>query len=161
MSKYIAFSSWAKENELSIPKDFDIEKNLLPKIPTTDYKIAGYRFNKDFLDSIKDEIVNDFNLKKIEKRELPKKIIILFKIKKDTIIYMETRENNIQFEKANLQTLLNLENLDEIKRLDYDNRILSSLSLFSKEESNLELSKKSKAVIFIVNECLIKLISDL
>ena len=168
MSKYIAFSTYCKEHNLSIPKDFNIEKDLLPLIPATDYKVAGYKFAEEALSYA----VKELGLK--QKKEVTREPVTQFVFRysykdKSLIVFLLERESKLELALKNLEEILDLNGGKQVCRLenniqkDLDN-LTKSIGLYT--ELNELLSdnfkeKKMKALVFDKSGFIEALIKDL
>jgi len=166
MSKYIAFSTYCKEHKLSVPKDFNIEKDLLPKIPATEYKVAGYKFSEEILN----KVVKEFDFPEVRTRVTKPSVLVLFKEKRsDLFIFGYTNnERKLHQEVNNAFSEFDLEFSSVWWKEDQPSDIIKSitnvLNLTGSEDDeplNIQLTDyKVKGVVATTNLEFVNLITS-
>jgi hypothetical protein len=90
MDKFIAFTSYCKNKELTIPTHFDIE-GMVNSAPKEMVRATGYKFSESYLD----EVVPKLGFSQIKKRKSPHERLVLYKLNNDLIIGIERAKDEI------------------------------------------------------------------
>ena len=107
--KWVALSSFCKENELSIDKDFSIENQLLPKLMKDDFKVSGYKFRE----SVLKQVVPDFGFNRVVKRPTKPKELYVFVPDENDNLFIFLWTNNVDKDRRAIEESIESQGLIE------------------------------------------------